>query len=205
MPQNLSVPNVEQKKNWLLSPESFRKFLEWLDETEDSEGRRYLEMREKLVNYFDRKNCLSPDDLADETLNRAARRLEEEGAIETETPAKFCYTQARFVFLEYLRRKQKNDVSIGEDAEKLADKNALTDDADEKEKRLNCLEKCVGKLDLDNREMIIGYYFGEERTKIENRKSLAGKFGISANALTIRACRIREKLEKCVRNCVSEK
>jgi hypothetical protein len=36
-------------------------------------------MHHRLVAYFDRKNCSSPADLADETLNRVARRLEEEG------------------------------------------------------------------------------------------------------------------------------
>jgi hypothetical protein len=44
-----------------------------------SGSQRYLEMRHRLVAYFDRKNCISPADLADETLNHVARRLEEEG------------------------------------------------------------------------------------------------------------------------------
>ena len=56
----------------------FRQFLEWLDGGIDSGGQRYLEMHHRLVAYFDRKPCSSPADLADETLNRLARRLEEE-------------------------------------------------------------------------------------------------------------------------------
>ena len=70
-------------------------------------GLKYLEMRRRLVSYFDRKNCATPDELADETLNRVARRLEEEGAIESETPARYCYIVARFVFMEYLRETHK--------------------------------------------------------------------------------------------------
>ena len=54
-------------------------FLEWLDGGIHSGCQRYLEMHHRLVAYFDRKNCSSPADLADETLNRVARLLEEEG------------------------------------------------------------------------------------------------------------------------------
>jgi hypothetical protein len=54
-------------------------------------------MRRRLVQYFDRKNCLRPDELADETLNRVARRLEEKGGITDTPPARYCYILARFV------------------------------------------------------------------------------------------------------------
>jgi hypothetical protein len=69
-------------------------------------------MRERLVTYFDRKNCLLPDELADETLNRVARRIEEEGKIKSESPAKYCYITARFVFMELLRGKDQTKVSL---------------------------------------------------------------------------------------------
>src|SRR5215470_10746617 len=102
---------TQRKADWSLSESSFARFLEWLDEGENSQGQKYLDMRRRLVTYFDRKNCLSPDDLADETLNRVARRLEEEGEIESESPAKYCYTVARYVFLESLRSKPSQEVA----------------------------------------------------------------------------------------------
>lgn len=198
------MQNTQPKKNWLITSESFARLLEWIDEGADSNGQKYLELRQKLFSYFDRKNCLSPDELADETLTRVARRLEEEGKIESETPAKFCYITARFVFLESLRGQENKNISIDEiKAEKIT-----ANDADEekflKEKMLACLEKCVGELDETNRELIVTYYYGAERIKIENRRSLAEKLGISSNALTIRACRIRDKLEICVRKCAGK-
>lgn len=198
------MQNSQPKKSWLITPESFARLLEWIDEGADSNGQKYLALRRKLVAYFDRKNRSSPDELADETLNRVARRLEEEGRIETETPAKFCYITARFVFLESLRGQENKDVSINEiKAEKITAK----DDAEEKdlkEKMLACLEKCVGGLDETNRELIVKYYYGAERIKIENRRTLAERLGISSNALTVRACRIRDKLEICVRKCAGK-
>lgn len=191
-----------------MNSSAFARLLGWLDEGTDSAGENYLEMRRRLVAYFDRKNCLNADELADETLNRVARRLEEEGRIESETPAKFCYITAKFVFMESLRGKDKKSVPLDDvlrqpSNDRLA---AADEDAEKKlkEKMLDCLENCTGKLETANREIIVSYYYGEERVKIENRRALAGKLGISTNALTIRACRIREKLEICVGKCVGE-
>ncbi len=201
------MQKAEPKKNWAITAESFHRLLDWLDAGKNSDGQNYLEMRARLVTYFDRKNCLNPDELADETLNRVARRIAEEGTIETETPAKFCYITARFVFMESLRGSEKNNVPL-DDAlrqprgQKLA---AANDDEREiKEKRLNCLEHCTEKLERANREIIVRYYFGEERVKIENRRALAQSLEISVNALSIRACRIRDKLEGCVGKCTDE-
>src|SRR5215207_10640441 len=102
------------KRDWTLSASAFDRLLRWLGEDADSDGRRYLEARRRLVAYFDRKNCPAPDELADETLNRVARRLEEEGTIECDTPARYCYIVARFVFLEYARAAPKQSVPFDE-------------------------------------------------------------------------------------------
>lgn len=189
-----------------MSSGAFYRLLEWLDEGKDSEGRNFLEMRRRLTAFFDRKNCRNADELADETLNRVARRLEEEGEIESEAPAKYCYITARFVFMESLREKERASVPL-DDILRREDGQLITEDAEEKERKekmLNCLENCTGKLEPENREIIIRYYYGEERVKIENRRALAASLNISVNALSIRACRIRDKLENCVGKCVEK-
>jgi DNA-directed RNA polymerase specialized sigma24 family protein len=198
------MQKAESKKNWAISSGAFHRLLEWLDEGADSEGRNFLEIRRRLVAFFDRKNCFNPDELADETLNRVARRLEEEGKIESEAPAKYCYITARFVFMESLRDKEKTSVPL-DDVLQREGRQLAAEDAEEKqlrEKMLDCLEHCTEKLEPASREVIIRYYFGEERVKIENRRALAASLNISVNALSIRACRIRDKLENCVGKCV---
>jgi len=161
-------------------------------------------MRRRLAGYFERKNCWAQDDLADETLNRVARRLEEEGITETEIPAKYCYIVARLVFLEYLRARAK-DVTMRDEM-----MNTKSDAAEEQASRetrdrmLACLEQCAAKLGSADRELILRYYFGTERIKIENRRALAGSLGITINALSIRACRLRDKLENCMREHVGD-
>src|SRR5262245_26284519 len=94
-------PGTPSKRDWPLSAAAFHRLLEWLDEGQNSHGNRYVEMRRRLVSYFSRNACLTPDDLADETLNRVARRLQEEGSITDSSPARYCYIVARFVLLEH--------------------------------------------------------------------------------------------------------
>src|ERR1700758_697023 len=162
-------------------------------------------MRRKLERYFDRRNSPSPDDLADETLNRVARKLEEKGEIVGATPAHYCYIVARLVLLESVRQKEHNAVRL-DDTERFggvmaslaAPSGAATETA-AKEKLFTCLERCLGTLRLQDRELILDYYRGVQREKIERRSRMAMSLGLTLNALSIRACRIRTKLESCVK------
>ena len=203
--ENASLQPDSRRKDWKLTAPAFHRLLTWLDEGADSTGQSYLELRQRLVRYFDRKNCPAPDDLADETLNRVARRLEEEGTIEIETPAKFCYIVARYVFMEDLRERQTNRVvNEGRDAEvRIASAPNADEERALREKTLECLEHCIAKLESSNRELILNYYVGKQQIKIENRRALAQRLGITINALSIRACRIREKLAGCVKQCMA--
>jgi len=199
------------KKNWTLNQGAFRQFLAWLDGGVDSRGESYLEMRRRLVLYFDRKNCKGPEDMADETLNRVARKLEEKGQITDVSPAHYCYIVAKFVFLESLREDKQASQNLEALSEAGATVSGLTTIAvpestdDTREKMFDCLEKCLAKLAAKDRELILEYYRGEQRAKIERRSELAARLGVSINALSIRACRIRSKLEACVRLCSAEK
>src|SRR5262249_53512016 len=78
------------------------------------------------------------------------------------------------------------------------------EDEREKERWHECLTRCMQSLDSDHRELIVGYYTGEQRVKINNRRAMAARLGITMNALSIRACRIRDKLEGCVRKCAGD-
>jgi RNA polymerase sigma factor (sigma-70 family) len=196
-------PKISPKKNWVLGPEAFGSLLGWLDEGVDSGGERYLEVRRRLVHYFDRKNCLAPDELADETLNRVARRLEEEGVITGESPAQFCYITARFVFLEHLRKPETEEFDVERPPSQYLTANRDEDENQETERRSECLGKCLDELDPDHRRLIIGYYTGQQRVKIENRRAIAAQLGITINALSIRAYRIRDTIEACVSRCLT--
>ena len=197
---------VERRGEWTLSKDALRRLLNWLDGGANSDGHAYVEMRRRLRDYFGRKNCRTADDLADETLTRVARRLEEEGITTAETPARYCYIVARFVFLEYLREAKAHPIvtQVSGDVAPQPSAPSASDAAEAEGRREmlhDCLQKCLQGLDPLNRRIITRYYIGSARVKIDNRRELADSLGLSLNALTIRACRIRTRLEACVRRC----
>jgi len=190
-----------------LTKTAFNRLLVWLDDGVDSRGETYLEIRRRLSAYFDRRNRPAPDDLADETLNRIARTLEETGVITMRPPARYCYVVARFVLLEDLRRREYTPITLDEpwNIDALAGADARHQETEDalalRERRLECLDECLGKLKRGQRELILEYYRDTRREKIERRRALADQLGITTNALGIRACRIRNSLEACVRTC----
>jgi DNA-directed RNA polymerase specialized sigma24 family protein len=201
---NLPIVSMtpKQNRNAELAEQTFRRLLAWLDQGVNTNGQSYLAIRARLLGYFDRKNCLHADELADETLNRVARRLDEQGgSIETEMPAKYCYIVARFVFMEYLRANEKEIAALADLGRQA--KAVSPEEHDRKERMLECLDRCSAKLEASQRELIFGYYSGEQRVKIQNRRSLAQTLKITVNALSIRACRLRDRLENCVKECAS--
>ena len=169
-----NLPKPERKTRFVLTESAFQRLIGWLDESLESGGQRYVVIRRRLVQYFDRKNCSFPQELADETLNRVARRLEE-GEITGSTPSQFCFNTARYVFLESLRQREHNE-PLHQD---LASSPQFQEEGEWEQQRSNCLDKCLQTLDPEERIVILGYYQGERRVRIENRKLIAAKLGVS--------------------------
>jgi len=193
----------------VLTQLAFARLLDWLDDGVDSHGEKYLEMRRRLVSYFDRRNRPDADELADETFNRIARTLGQSGMIATRPQARYCYVVARFVLLEGFRRDRKH---VPFDAPRDADISRtrriglveVDHQRDIREQRLDCLDRCLEELRPDQRDLAIEYYRGANRQRIERRRDLAERLGITMNALAIRACRLRDALMTCVEACRGE-
>ena len=203
---------VGPNQDWEPTEKVFQKFLHWLDEGTDSDGQRYLEVRRRLELYFDRKNCVAPAELADETLNRVARKLEENGEITEVAPLQYCYIIAKFVFLETLRAEKRapfyRPLTCHATRGNLSGQSATLLEADagsdQKERIADCLQRCLENLSTADRELIVEYYRGQQRSKIERRAALATRLGVTANALSIRACRVRQRLEVCIQDVPEE-
>ncbi len=198
-------------QDWQPTEQIFRDLLHWLDEGTNSDGQRYLEVRRRLELYFDRKNCVAPAELADETLNRVAKKLEENGEITDVGPLQYCYIVAKYVFLETLRADKRapfyrplsatNGGTLNGQSATLLEADST---ADKKEKIAGCLDDCLKNLSNTDRDLIVEYYRGHQRSKIERRAALATRLGLTANALSIRACRVRQKLEGCIQTCLKK-
>jgi len=184
---------------------AFNRLLQWLDDGVESHGGRYLEMRRRLVFYFERRHRASAEELADETLSRIGHTLEQSGVIGTRPPARYCYVVARFVLLEDFRRERRH-VPLDEPRfPRVWSYDATAVEPDEelaiREQRLNCLDRCLLELRPDQRELVVDYYRETRRQKIDGRRAIANRLGITMNALGIRVYRIRDGLMACVELC----
>lgn len=179
-----------------LTREGFDGLLRAFDADPQRAGARYHALRRKLIWFFETKGSRAPEDHADETLTRIAGKLARGERInEVES---YALGVARFVRLESLR--QTVETSLTQDVpEPRVSEDPTGTDADH---RVICMERCLSKLSGTDRHMIVTYYLGERRGRIDARKALAGQLGIPVAALRIRVFRVRQRLHTCVCACV---
>jgi len=177
------------RTQWDITQAAFDKFLTWLDPDREQAGIRYEEIRRKLIKIFECRGCSSSEDLADETINRVIRKMQELADTYTGDPALYFYGVARNVHLEHVKKIRTLPILPPVSAE-------------EKEREYKCLEQCMKTLTSDNRVLMLEYYKSEKRTRIVHRKELAAGLEIAPNALRLRAFRIRAGLQICVENCL---
>jgi DNA-directed RNA polymerase specialized sigma24 family protein len=180
-----------------LTQEALECFLKSLGPDRDTAGARYLEVHRNLMRFFEWRCCPFPEDHADEVITRVARRLAE--GEEIRDTATYAIGVARFLLLEI----QKNLEKERRIAAAQPQMQPSLSDSPNLEQRAECLRVCLGKLSPGNRELVLQYYQGEKRLKIENRKRLTESLHLTVSTLRMRALRIRERLLQCVENCIS--
>lgn len=191
---DVASPSAPRRK-WALTQEAFDRFLASLAEERESAGERYLEIRSKLIRFFEWRGSAFPEDHADEVINRIAKRICENEEIRN--PAGYYLGVARMLLLEINRERSKQEQMLSE----LTRSTITSSPSGEYESRLDCLRDCLQRLSAENRELILRYYDDETGSKIDRRKELADQFGISINTLRMRALRIRENLQRSVEEC----
>ena len=184
-----------------LTAERFSRLLAGLDVDREQAGDKYEELRRMLIRFFECRGAAFVEEHADEALNRLAKKIEEGVAINN--VGSYCHEIARLVFLESLRGSDYKRTSLEEMKVEVAAE--TSDDAAEKERRLECLDDCLGALPDDSRDLIVEYYRDSKRDRSERRKSLAERLGLNREALANRAQRLRGKLEQCVTRCLAKK
>lgn len=199
------------KKEWTITQDAFSKLLARFDGDVERAGEKYELTRSQLIKYFECRGCRSPGDLADEAINRVARKIAEGEDIPPQTFSSYFYGVARNISKEHLRDLESAASPLellAASEHPLKDPSALAEaesGRSRRERRLECLDACVKNFPPETREMLISYYEGEEGVKIRNRKRMAKDLGISLNNLRTRVYRLRERLEKCISECVNRK
>jgi len=184
----------------------FENLLTWLSPNKQEAGQRYENIRQKLLKFFDWRGCFAAEECTDQTIDRVMSKISQGEEIRTRNQYLYFLGVARNVLFEYLKTQKKKSPSL----DQLPRSQMPSIDPEEIEnqqfgeemwqKRLQCMKRCLQTLPEEKRMMITGYYQGEKRTKIENRRKLAQWLQLSENALRIRTHRIRDELETCIRN-----
>jgi DNA-directed RNA polymerase specialized sigma24 family protein len=185
------------RQRWSLTQEAFNGLLASLDPDRDTAAGRYLDIRRNLVRLFEWRGSSTPDEYADETINRCARKIGD--GEEIRDLASYSIGVARMLILEMGRERARNALSLDE----VPEPRMLPPEPKEgNEARVECLRSCLSQLSPENRDLILRYYRGEKGEKIKNRKGLTQLFGIHSNVLRMRALRVRERLQLCVQTCL---
>lgn len=190
-------PSPYAMGNWELTEESFNLFLSWLDPDRDSAGRKFEDIRRRLVVVFDGRGCVRSDELVDETFKRFIRRLPAMLNTFTGDPIPYLLVTAHHLHLEYI---EKQPLPLPENISDML----ATDDDEKMEAEFfdACLEECLGKLDPKDRSLSLDYYRWDKQAKIDFRKELARRLGLTANALRIKIHHLRNMLRPCIEECL---
>ncbi|MFN0107279.1 MAG: RNA polymerase sigma factor [Blastocatellia bacterium] len=186
------------RAKWELTAEAFAKLLAGFDSNPERAAAQYESIRTALVKFFDWQGAFFPEELADETFNRVARKLDE-GA-ELRDAATYCHGVARLALLESRKRPENRRADFDE-ATNIAVKPEAEETSSESQRRA-CFDRCLNELPPENRRLVLSYYQHDKRQKIDGRQTLADQLGLPLNALRSRVQRIRDRLEQCVKKCL---
>jgi DNA-directed RNA polymerase specialized sigma24 family protein len=187
------------------TPEEFEKLLAWLDCDRDVAGKKYETIRSRLIRIFISRGCVEADRLADEVMNRVAVRIDKLVETYEGDPARCLQGFADKVYLEYLRdQKRRSEVDTIPQPIFPDEREREELELAEREQEDECLTRCMGELSWANSELFRRYFEGEKSARINARKKLAAEFRLTANALRIKAHRIRRRLRQCLEACLNE-
>lgn len=175
-----------------------------LDPDAERAALEYERLRRTLIRFFDWRGSWPPEECADDTLDRLARKLERTVVDDVRN---YAHGIARLVLLE--RRRQPAFTSIGPDSDvsrmPVSARPAAFLEPDDDERLHDCFDRCLAEFAPDSRSLVLRYYEGERSGMIVNRRVLAAALGLSDNALRSRVQRLRDRLEHCIQTCVAER
>jgi len=187
------------KKPRGLTAEGFEALLAQLDPDRERAGEIYETIRRKLVRLFEWRGCGNAEDLADETINRVARRMAEGIELRSRDPYSYFCGVAHLVYKEVLRQASRERHALEKAYLPLSFQ--FPQDGEPPDRRLECLRRCLDRLPSEQRDLVLRYH--QRENNIRNRQTLAREMEIPLNALRIRVHRVRRKLEACVHETFS--
>lgn len=197
------MPAAGKMESIEASREDFKRFLARLDPDPVRAWEVYAQLRLALLAYFQHNRCGDCQQLADETLDRIAKKP---ANYQIANVTELAFGVARNVRRELARKAalQRNLAGAGE--EELEHKGTNPEDTIVSQidmaRKLACLRKCMSALLPEERQLFEQYHSEESEALDEQRQQLAKAFGVSPATLRMRISRIRKRLENCFENCI---
>jgi hypothetical protein len=177
----------------MLDKDSLEDLLFAFDRDRDQASRHYEALRGRLIRFFSWNHTGMPEELADDVLDRLAKRLH----VSSEKildPVRYAVGIARLVLQEQRRKDLRQEKALTELQRDSLDTDRREQAGNLEQERAELLQECLQAIPAGNRDLIFRYYEGEESAN--HRQQLADSYGISINALRNRALRIRADLER---------
>jgi DNA-directed RNA polymerase specialized sigma24 family protein len=178
-----------------ITKDKFDKTLAWLDQDRETAGQIYEAIRRSLIKILTWRGCNNAEDLADEAVNIVVQKIDELADSYTGKPALYFYGVARKLMSEH-RRLERLRAALPEIG---IDETRVREQIDRAELLDECLSHCLRELEPDEAQLVLDYYRGNKREKIDNRKGLAQGGDVAPNTLRVRVHRIRARLERCIK------
>lgn len=195
-------PSTARKRREV-GEQDLRRLLGRLDPDPECAWQAYGELHLALLTYFQHNHCVDPEQLADETLDRIARKPE---AVEIVNVAEFAFGIARNLRREAGRRTAlRTDLAYLMQCEEGKSKEPSPEETIVSKLEMNtrraCLRRCLARLTPEERQLFQQYHPDECEALDEHRQRLADAMGVSWVSLRMRVSRIRRKLEQCFQDC----
>jgi DNA-directed RNA polymerase specialized sigma24 family protein len=175
-----------------------------LDSDAQLAAEKYETARAGLIRIFRSQGLWSvAEELADETIDRSARRLLEKST--TDEPIGNILAYMRAVAARVATEARRHPAPLPLD--KAPEPSFLPEEAQEErggtwERALGYLRQYLRALPASDRKVIVEYYRYSEGEKIERHRSLAHSRNQSSGALRVKACRIRRRLGEKLREAL---
>ncbi|MCD9184866.1 MAG: sigma-70 family RNA polymerase sigma factor [Pyrinomonadaceae bacterium] len=173
--------------------EPFTFLLQAFSKNEAEAVSSYTELYDALVRFFRLRGDFAPEEAADLTIDRLSEKIKQ--SEEIRDLKKYGFGVARLVFLERLRRKDKEKDA----ANAFYQKNGHQFEFD-KSDPLENFRTCFESLSDADKALLKSYFADKPFSELSrHREEMCREMGVSPNRLRMTVYRLREKLEQCVK------
>ncbi len=193
---------TRERPRWELEARAFDTLLSRLSGDPFAASHRYERLRHRLILFFSSRVSVAPEDLADQVIDRLARRLDAGEPVASVEA--YSLGIARHVVQEQRLLAVREVRPDGAALENISAPNHTSyEDAADQDRMLTAMERCLARLNPGDAELLSRYYLEEGESKIEARRRLAEERNLTPAALRKRVYQTCCTLRDCIRRRIT--